>query len=80
LVYQGRKKRWQDTKIGRFLPFPAVVDRLKAMAKEIATAAVDAPQPKIEVLDVSTAASRSKAKRRRTAVTDARPPRAGRAA
>jgi hypothetical protein len=85
LVYQGRKKRWRDTKTGRFLPFPAVVDRLKTMAKEIATAAVDAPQPKIAVLDVSTTASgqrqgRSKAKRRRTALTDVRPPRAGRAA
>jgi hypothetical protein len=68
LVYQGRKKCWRDTKTGASLAFQAVVDRLKAMAKEIATTGPDAPQPKIAVLDVSTLASvqrqgRPKAKR-----------------
>jgi hypothetical protein len=72
LVYQGRKKRWQEPKTGTFLTFPEVVDRLKAMAKEIAAAGSDAPEPKIAVLDVSTVASgqrqsRSIAKRHRTA-------------
>jgi hypothetical protein len=68
MVYQGRQKRWRDSKTGASLAFQAVVDRLKAMAEEIATAGSDAPQPKIAVLDVSTLSSkpqqhRSKAKR-----------------
>jgi hypothetical protein len=75
LVYQGRKKRWRENKTGTFLTFPAVVDRLKAMAEEMATAGSDMPQPKIAALDVSPVASgqrqgRPKAKRRRAALTD----------
>jgi hypothetical protein len=75
------KKRWRETKTGRFLTFPAVVDRVKAMAEEIAAAGSDAPQPKIAALDVSTAASGQrqggpKAKRRRAALTDVGRPRA----
>jgi hypothetical protein len=84
LVYQGRRKRWRDTKTRANLAFPAVVDRLKAMAEEIAAAGSDAPQPKIATLDVSTAASgqpgQIKAKRRRTALTDVRPSRIRRGA
>jgi len=85
LVYQGRRKRWRDAKSVALLNFQAVVDQLKAMAEEIATAGSNAPQPKIAALDVSTAASgqqqgRPKAKRRRAALTDVgRPPAAPRA-
>jgi hypothetical protein len=39
------------------LAFQQVLDRLKLKAEEIATAGADAPQPKIAVLDVSTAVS-----------------------
>jgi hypothetical protein len=72
LVYQGRKNSWRNTQTGANLRFQSVVNRLNATAEEIATAGLGAPQPKVAVLDVSTAASgqrrgRSKGKPRRTA-------------
>ncbi|HEX3521961.1 MAG TPA: hypothetical protein VHT52_07730 [Stellaceae bacterium] len=54
LVHQdARPQGWRDPQTGRFLTFVEVTAHLRQLAVGIASAASDAPQPEIAILDVS---------------------------
>ena len=54
LVHQdARPQGWRDPQTGRFLTFLEVTAHLRQLAVGIASAASDAPQPEIAILDVS---------------------------
>jgi hypothetical protein len=54
LLVHKKPRRWRDTETGAFLTFRELISRLQALAAHVAGAALDAPQPEIAVLDVST--------------------------
>lgn len=55
LVHQKPRPRgWQDMNAGAFLSFDEVIARLREQARAIAGSSLDAPQPEIAVLNVST--------------------------
>jgi hypothetical protein len=58
LVHQkARSRGWTNRKDGRRLDFAAVVEHLRLLAKSIAGADADSPQPEIAIIDVSSCAA-----------------------
>ena len=59
LVHQvPRSRGWEHPETGTFLTFEEVVVHLRALAAQVSGATIDAPQPEIAVLDVSSCACR----------------------
>jgi hypothetical protein len=58
LVHQkARRRGWTNPKDGRKLDFAEVVEHLRLIAKTIAGADADSPQPQVAVIDVSSCAA-----------------------
>lgn len=54
LVHQkARRKGWKDANTGRFLTFEEVLAHLSAKAALVSSASIDAPQPEVCAIDVS---------------------------
>jgi hypothetical protein len=70
LVHQkSRPKGWKDPDTGRFLSFDEVVERLRRLAREIASVAPESPQPEIAAVNVARCAEPEvKTRRRRSKV------------
>lgn len=54
LVHQKvRPRGWEDKATGKYLSFPQIVDRLRALALALSGESYNSPQPEVAVLDVS---------------------------
>jgi hypothetical protein len=76
LVHQkARSRGWISSKDGRRLDLAEVVERLRVLAKSIAGADADSPQPEIAVIDVSSCSTAKVAGRKRPTVNVREQPR-----